>query len=542
MTFQFKLRVASLLILFTASQLCFTCFGFNETDNDNDNDNHNHNDNPDLTLLLLKASSPTPPTPTPPFPSAFDYYNNVCKSSCGEAQGQDTAGSLSFPGININPCPKCKEKYSHEHCNHCCQGGASSLKLRWIGCAGILELDEGPHAASCGLNMKAKAKTVDDIHILKNDKESERDDAPAAGFVRCDCYESYIRTGYVNEGCEIMKQMEVRDGDEICIVATTNGFESHSHSQSHPSLIDLTQSLPDPLVLKHKKRELNSNSNSNSTLLDDEPRPDVNEILLTMIETSCDGANPLPIYPPYGKFAGSCPKDGFIDLRAQAVLGKVEHTHSVTKPFEHFSGVPQVEFFYEFMDGTSVSFWPTESESSGRFVGIDKESFFDPTFASCSCIECPSAPPSEAPTSIPSLTLSSSPTSIPSGISTGRNTIGEQDCSIASYANCYEFSTQLCLSKEGGECSFNFDSQRKRKLQSIVETVERQRHDTSTDMDSDLHRKDALKDLVWIFEDIDYHSDVVEQTMEHAEIMQKQQLDKAWAMETLRKLREKDTV
>jgi hypothetical protein len=41
-------------------------------------------------------------------PSAFDFYSNVCEAHC---DGQS-------PILKINPCPKCKDKYSQEHCNN----------------------------------------------------------------------------------------------------------------------------------------------------------------------------------------------------------------------------------------------------------------------------------------------------------------------------------------------------------------------------------------------------------------------------------------
>lgn len=47
-------------------------------------------------------------------PSAFDYYNHVCQSHCNG----DDSSTLFGEVLSTNPCPKCKDKYSHEHCNH----------------------------------------------------------------------------------------------------------------------------------------------------------------------------------------------------------------------------------------------------------------------------------------------------------------------------------------------------------------------------------------------------------------------------------------
>ena len=41
-------------------------------------------------------------------PSAFDFYNDACEAHC---DGKSTI-------METNPCPKCKDKYSQEHCNY----------------------------------------------------------------------------------------------------------------------------------------------------------------------------------------------------------------------------------------------------------------------------------------------------------------------------------------------------------------------------------------------------------------------------------------
>ena len=62
----------------------------------------------------------------------FDYffYNDKCKSSCA------VTATMSNRLI-MNSCPKFMQEYTHEHCNMCCSGGVSSLKILWHECGGI---------------------------------------------------------------------------------------------------------------------------------------------------------------------------------------------------------------------------------------------------------------------------------------------------------------------------------------------------------------------------------------------------------------------
>ena len=63
-------------------------------------------------------------------PYFWFFYNDKCKSSCG------VTATMSNRLI-MNSCPKFMQEYTHEHCNMCCSGGVSSLKILWHECGGI---------------------------------------------------------------------------------------------------------------------------------------------------------------------------------------------------------------------------------------------------------------------------------------------------------------------------------------------------------------------------------------------------------------------
>jgi len=301
--------------------------------------------------------------------------------------------------------------------------------------------------------------------------------------MNCNCYDSFIRAGYLDDGCQVYSQFDISnsDGHDICIVSTVQDAEGSWK-------IDLTKPLPSPLILEHSTRD---------DVTTAESRPDWNEVLITMFDTSCDpNANGredgvLPIFPGYGKFASTCPTDGIIDLEQTHAL---HSTSQILLPqsIDHYSGLPPKEmFWFEFIDGTSTSFWPTETQ-----VAMD-ESYFDPTFASCACIECPSASPSvtptrlptSPPTRLPTSTPTVQPTVTPTASATLRNTREEtKGCPPATYEICNAFAGTFCTSSGQGEfsygdmCIFEFTAQfelrrKLRALEAIVLSVEMEGRD-----------------------------------------------------------------
>lgn len=372
--------------------------------------------------------------------NAFDHYSNTCESFCGSADKI----------LSPNVCPKCSERYSH--CNHCCAFAASSLKIRWHGsCAGNLTI--------------GKVEDVDNVCqslLLESHENSNiQTHESSAGFISCSCYKSYLDNGHMDDGCMVSNQTNIVKDEELCVVALKSGD------------IDLSQSLPNPLILKHASK------------LVDELHPDRNEDLITAINTAC-GENEPPLFPGYGKFANTCPNQGAIDLGYSEV--PLPHT------IDYYPGEPPREImWYEFIDGTSTGFWPLRTDDNTTTITDSTSGIrrlpFDPTFATCSCTECPTSTPSKSPsknpTTSPSKIPSMAPSNIPTEISTTRNTRQEVlGCSPSSYESCISFSQTFCVGNGQGSipfgeaCSYSPGSVRnplQRKLhdlESIIEYVE----------------------------------------------------------------------
>jgi hypothetical protein len=83
--------------------------------------------------------------------------------------------------------------------------------------------------------------------------------------------------------------------------------------------------------------------------------------------------NVLHSFSSYGKFPDSCPSEGFIDLD---LPGKPP----LPAPLNPYQGIPnETMWWFEFLDGTSVEYWPTNDT---------QDMYFDPTFAVCHCYDC----------------------------------------------------------------------------------------------------------------------------------------------------------
>jgi len=193
--------------------------------------------------------------------SPFVSNNKACRAECFG----DLTGTLP-PMLNL--CPKCEEQYKGEHCNSCCYGGASSLKIRWYGCAGEITFSSLEQSfQDCGLE----------------DLDSER-----VRFVDCECYDEMVQTPGDSVDCELKRAVDLPvlpnfgHTYDICVVSVQINEGS--------AVVDLAQPLPSVIGLVHANDE-----DRNST---------------TYFDTTCDQYDDnlfvLPIFPGYGKFANSC--------------------------------------------------------------------------------------------------------------------------------------------------------------------------------------------------------------------------------------------
>ena len=109
-------------------------------------------------------------------PDPFEFYKRECIESCGLEPTMDPF---------LNACPKCSERYTP--CNHCCFGGASSLKLCWHGCPRKLTLITPKQAhQNCGVKILLNKTDVSFIDCTCFDKIT----TPGAGLFGCGLYES----------------------------------------------------------------------------------------------------------------------------------------------------------------------------------------------------------------------------------------------------------------------------------------------------------------------------------------------------------------
>ncbi len=254
---------------------------------------------------------------------------------------------------------KCHGQYTP--CNFCCYEGASSLKLRFFGCPGNTSVVFDDVLSGNGCNNLTSNGT---INPTINSSVS---------FVDCDCFDDAIEVSSPSFGdiasCPLF-DYEVfgrasphvaASSFDLCLVSTTDNGNGHVANFSH--------ALPEIIGLKHLP-------NGNSPYGDS----------VTFFETSCDengvdslGNFAFPLFPGYGKFAGTCPSTGFIDF---------ENDDSRLPDDIVFLGQPpSTSFFYEFIDGTSVGFWPNIDVLSDAMI-VGDELFFDPTFAGCDCFDC----------------------------------------------------------------------------------------------------------------------------------------------------------
>lgn len=292
--------------------------------------------------------------------SPFEYYNEECRADCfvgsGEEEGGGAADGSGTLAPYLNPCPDdCGSgsgggpRYASQHCSSCCYGGASSIKVRWHGCPGTASFPSVAEALDdCGGGNSANNA------VPGYDPRGVR-------LVDCGCYDAYLAAARSGGGfeveCTLHETMEftVPDdgvrGYDICFVSVDPDVSAE---------IDLTRPLPATIGFK---------------FFDE----DGGDSFTTYFDTTCaappnDGIHALPIFPGYGKIPDSCPRRGFVDLRraGNAPLPE-EIPHLDDGELDLLDGM----YWIEFIDGTSVGFWPSSANDAASTTGLY---YFDGTF------------------------------------------------------------------------------------------------------------------------------------------------------------------
>jgi hypothetical protein len=332
-----------------------------------------------------------------------------------------------------------------------CQGGASSLKLRWHGCGGLFTIPLSTDA------FNADTRCEEDGGDDGGAEESFSPRNEKAKFIDCDCYASLL-SGLLNDGCALLDEWNILPSDasfsDMCIVSTIQ------ENDGGPWVPKLNVALPSTLLLHHSAPDVVQEDMNDSTA-------DWNQFpLITYLDTSCDTSRTsmegsIPIYPGYGKFANTCPSQGLIDL----MLSENSQMH-LPHSLDGFYGQPPKEmFWFEFRDGTSTSFWPSGDETPSLVTS----SYFNPSFSQCTCNECPSEPPSSMPTIKPT-------TAVTEEFTQER----APGCPTALYEDCLTFASTRCISKDSGDiCRYSFagaEGSQGRKLSLLKDVATNMNH------------------------------------------------------------------
>ncbi len=297
------------------------------------------------------------------------------------------------------------------------------MKLRFFGCPGYTSIVFDDVLADSGCDDGSMSSK---ITPTVNSSVS---------FVDCDCFDDATDVSSSSFGdissCALFdydvlghtSSHVAASSFDLCLVSTTDNGNGSVANFSHP--------MPEIIGLEHLP-------NGNTPFCDS----------VTFFETTCDetgvdslGNFAFPLFPGYGKFAGTCPNNGKLQAmricdfaieksRLQFVLLTFSYVFTFAKPytfsnlltgfidFENensrlpddivfFGQPPSTSFFYQFIDGTSVGFWPNVDNHSD-VMNVSDRLFFDPTFARCDCLDCntvdgmmPSDLSSPSPTSDP---------------------------------------------------------------------------------------------------------------------------------------------
>jgi hypothetical protein len=339
--------------------------------------NNNHNKHRELFTL----------------PSPFEFYNAACTASCQGVVVEEEEGNDHAHNRNpfLNACPKCPETYSP--CNQCCFGGASSLKIRWHGCTGVLTLTTPEQASEdCGDSSSEAVEEVDDTESLLE---------TTVRFVDCACLDTIVRTTTTGSsssagsttrmGCGLFDSITLAPtilGEQasvffdICLVSVVPMEPQGGGGGSSSLVLDLSKPLPPVIGI-----EMVLHHNLESEEQDDGPPMTTTPTLLTTyFDTTC-ATLPYryahPLFPGFGKFPHTCPDKGFIDLELEQHQLQPRLPHAV----DHLNGRPPPHaFWFEFRDGTSTGFWPSNNDNNDDF--LTNAHSFHPTFATCACADC----------------------------------------------------------------------------------------------------------------------------------------------------------
>ena len=273
-----------------------------------------------------------------------------------------------------------------------CSGGVSSLKLLWHGCGGIFSFQS---------NVPEEPLVYDGTTTVTEPQSKIK-------FTPCECYEKIITLKGEAINCEVNDTIVLEEDREMCIVSVTSD-----------NIVNLRQPLPNPLIIVQ------------NDFVDD---AESNFPLTTFFDTSCvanQGKDVLPTYPGYGKFPNTVQDEGLIIIEYSS-----KERLQLSRALKYFQGLPSTDlFWFEFIDGTSKSFWPKKTQQAA--------SFFDPSFASCSCLKCDSSPPSLKPSTLP---YSPSPSKSPSGFEPPDPVKG---CA-GKYQICDKYSKENCKTTTSG--------------------------------------------------------------------------------------------
>jgi hypothetical protein len=410
----------------------------------------------------------------------------------------------------LNPCAACllPDEYCGQQCRSCCHGGASSLKLQWHACPGILSLaSDVDFETDCG-----RSKWNDPVSLANRDGTDAR-------FIPCDCYDTilsrYLQGKEQNMDCATSQTYDIPpetcERHEICIVS----IAKHTPlgvivgDETIQFTVDLAKPLPHiiGIVLEPSSRLPNDTEN------DAPSSPNQPNRIVTYIDTSCFGSPAVnPVFPGYGKFLHSCPNMAFIDLKHP---GKPRLPNSI----DHYDGEPPHDTFWiEFLDGTSTGFWPANEANKSEF-------YLNPTFAICGCQQCsnfnvtlPLNQSSEVPSQDrdrpPAVEQTASPsTSIEPSIAIKDKVAGPQDMQCAQYAaaNC-----RIVGSEPGVESPCVYEDA-SRSLEEMINILRGADKDRINNIVLEWYKSGQIsKD--WLFKEIHRHGealDVIKDSRNH---------------------------
>jgi hypothetical protein len=313
-------------------------------------------------------------------PMPFESFNEQCERFCANHHQLAVAQVVEHLPM---ACPKCLEAYTP--CNSCCYGGASSLKLRFFGCPG-------------NLTFALHNQLVDNCVMSTSSSNDVLPSLTAVKFVDCECYDVITNLDDIDAALNASSSCLLYDSLPLSydmMEVTVHYFDICLVSASRTDItedfiLDLLAPLPDVVGIQHDPYFHSVAGIDDSIFV---------HTTVTYFDTTCDlkvkgphGNLSFPLFPGYGKFATTCPDKGFIDFGHSDIT-------PLPDAIDHFDGIPPpTSFYYMFMDGTSVGFWPADLKSMD-----DNDIWFLPNMAKCSCRDCgdDNETPSTSPMGLP---------------------------------------------------------------------------------------------------------------------------------------------